>query len=810
MLEGVSEKMKKQDKKAFIGLAFVLALTGVVLSDMICGKLGISWEDELSKYSIENIHDERMERLNSLKKLIELDEDDFMSHYEIGKIYNELQSFKIASEHLTQADKISEEPFTNEELEAKVKYGILTELAHSFSKQNLFNEAIKLLERAKKIDPRQTEAYNKKGNIHDERREHQKARGEYQKAKRINKKEPESYRNLAIQAFRRNQKRDAFKELKSAVRNNPRSFKAFENLGDGYQRTKSFGKAITSYQRALELMPSPKDRSRIYYKMAKTYQKWGDQFNYEKNLEEAAHQTRFINTSASEELGDIYLKKGDVKEALKHYRKALSRNSTDQDLRRKYTKAYNDLKNQIAPVKNDKGNDAVTVFDDTLSNEEVPEARDTRENQGWPDVSSLISEGTEAFKNKQYAIAEQEFLKARDKAPQYPRIDYFLARSQDKLNKNEEAIENYNKAIQKNPKEKKSFYYLGVLHYRQGKYPEALDAFKKAAKIDPGFANANYSQGLCYDKLGQHSRAIDSYKAALSINPELYQGHFNLGISYKKANKLVSALNSFSEAEKINSNDPNLFYQRGELFNKQKKLISAETEYEKAIGLNPKHYEARFNLALIQSKTNREARAKETLNRLQEERPEDPAISYQLGIIAESEKEYELAIAEYKKAIEKNINYYKAYLNLGGIYSVLEQYEQAESTYQKAFELKPNSFAAPMNLGNLYLRAENYADAGEYYEKALSVRSDHIETRLVFAQTLEKLESYQKSKQQYLLILDQKPDHLAAMEGLAFLYHRKLKDKVSAKNFFQNIISYYPDHPKKEEYQQMIQLLTQR
>ena len=248
-----TQDQKDKKKKALIGLGVLFILTGAAMGNLICERFqGVS-EAELAELSPENLQDERMEKIKSLLKLLELDENDIESHLEIGKLYNDIQNYKKANYHLNKADLLS----AKEKVNNQVKYDILTELAHALSKQNKFDAAIKALERAKKIDPKRTRAYNKKGNIHDKKKEYKKARKEYVSAKKVDKKDPEAYKNLAEQALRKNQPKDALRELKDAVRNNPKSYKAFENLGDGYRKLKKYNKAISTYKRALELHPPP-------------------------------------------------------------------------------------------------------------------------------------------------------------------------------------------------------------------------------------------------------------------------------------------------------------------------------------------------------------------------------------------------------------------------------------------------------------------------------------------------------------------------------------------------------------------------
>ncbi len=825
-----------KDKKTLIGFSIIVIFTILALGHIICGKVGENVDGNLSGYALEDIKDTRFEKLKSFKKLIKLYPNNFFSYYELGKLYNQLQQFEKAEEYLSKADRLSKNNLSSKDppLGSKVKYDILIELANALSKQNKFSEAIAILERAKKMDPQKTNAYNKRGNIHDKKKEYTKAKREYIKAKKINKRDPESYKNIANQFFKKNKNLDALSELKEAIHNNPSSYKTFEHLGDGYQKIKNFDKALDFYRRAVKLKLPLKDKSRIYYKIAKTYLAKGDQINYKKNLKKADSQGEEVNPSVSEALGDIAKQNGKNKKALDFYKRALSRSSNNKELRKKYKDTFSDVKRQVEKrnqitqkksqnrlkrEKNDDGN--FLVEDDILdANNNLENSnsllKDTKKinnkmnhKKRGEDISKLIIEGKKAFKNKEYVIAGIKFREAQKKNPKYPKVDYLLARSQDKLKRYKKAIKNYTKAVKKESKDKKSFYHLGLLYYRQAKYLKALHSFKNAIKIDSMFTNAHYSAGLCYDKLSKNIKAMQKYKKSIKLKPKLYQGHFNLGITYKKLNKYYLALSSFNKAEIINPSDPHLFYQRGELFFKQKKLLSAKIEYKKVIKLNSKHHEARFNLAIIQSQLGQKNEARKILKQLQSEQPNDSAISYQLGIIAEREKNYQLAIAEYKSTLEKNKGYYKAYLNLGGVYSTIKRYNEAKNAYKKAKKLKPSAFEPPLNIGNIYFQTKNYAEAKKYYEKALLIRSNHIPTRLAFAKTLEYLKFYQLAKQQYLLILKKKSNHLSAMESLAFLYHRKLKNKTSARKIFRKIINHHPSHPKKKEYEQIIQLLVQ-
>ena len=811
---------KKPDNyKPLIGLLVVFLLSGAAFSYFLC-KGGVDEiAQELEQYDPGKIVDERSEKIESFKKLLELDPDDLNSHHELGKLYNEIQEYKNALRHLRRADKLSQE---KPNIGNQKKYDILSDLAHSLSKMNRFDDAIKVLERAKRIDPKRVKAYNKKGNIHDARKEYKKARKEYLTAKKVDKKDSQSYKNLADQDFRKNKKRSALELLKEAVRNNPHSFKAFENLGDGYGRLGQHNKAISSYSRALALKPPKKDAARIHYKIAKAHKKLGDLSAYEKSLRngDAVGSTY---PRISEELGDLEHGRGNLKDALSHYKKALSRDSKNKGLRDKYAQAYAEYRRQL---EQNKGKGAVAgksldggggltgtgtsgaLPSDALDPDDPSRKYSPPLQIEGLDVSDLIAEGKKTFKNKQYALAGRSFGEAQSKNPKHPRVDYLLARAQDKLNKDNDAIKNYNKALKKDPKDKKSLYHLGLVYYRQKRYLEALDMFNRAIKVAPDFVNAHYSKGLCYDKMNKNSQAIRAYESALRIEPKLYQAHFNLGVSYKKSKKYTLALRSLNNAVGINPDDANIYYQRGEIYASKKELRQALSQYQIAIQKDPKHYEARFNSALLYSQLGQKPKAKTSLEDLREEYPKDAQIIYQLGKIAEEADQLSQAASYYETAIETDPKYYKAYLNLGEVYTRQKKDLEAKDSYRSALELKPSAFEPSYNLGNLHFRKKEYGDAKRYYEKALTVRPNHIKTRLTYAETLEGLNLWKDAEKQYIIILKKQPRHLTAMERLAFLYYRKLNSKREARNTFEKIVNNYPEHPQRSEYEKLIQILS--
>ena len=81
-------------------------------------------------------------------------------------------------------------------------------------------------------------------------------------------------------------------------------------------------------------------------------------------------------------------------------------------------------------------------------------------------------------------------------------------------------------------------------------------------------------------------------------------------------------------------------------------------------------------------------------------------------------KQYERAFQDFNKAIELNINDYKAYTNRGVVYFNKQQYEQAVRDFNRAIEINPHYVLAYINLAFFYKKLGDMERAQAYLKKA--------------------------------------------------------------------------------------------
>jgi len=94
------------------------------------------------------------------------------------------------------------------------------------------------------------------------------------------------------------------------------------------------------------------------------------------------------------------------------------------------------------------------------------------------------------------------------------------------------------------------------------------------------------------------------------------------------------------------------------------------------------------------------------------------------GFGYQDQGELDKAIEEYKKAIELNPNYTRAYTNLGTVYLEKKDYDRAIQQFKKVLELNYFDRKAHYNLGLAYLNKGEVEKAKEEVRFLKSIRSE--------------------------------------------------------------------------------------
>ena len=205
-------------------------------------------------------------------------------------------------------------------------------------------------------------------------------------------------------------------------------------------------------------------------------------------------------------LGYALAKKGDIGEAITHYKTAIKINPN-------YANTYNNLGS-------------------VLARQEILKEAITR----YKTAIKINPNFAKAYNNLGHALEEKGDIGA--------------------------AITHYKTAIKINPNLVKAYINLGAILSRISQFEEAKTHYKEAIRVKPNSHTAYYNLANTLSRQGDMEKAITHYKTAIKINPIYPQAHVNLGTLLAQQGNLKEAINSFQEALRLK---PNLILARKNL-----------------------------------------------------------------------------------------------------------------------------------------------------------------------------------------------------------------------------------------------------
>jgi tetratricopeptide (TPR) repeat protein len=158
-----------------------------------------------------------------------------------------------------------------------------------------------------------------------------------------------------------------------------------------------------------------------------------------------------------------------------------------------------------------------------------------------------------------------------------------------------------------------------------------------------------------------------------------------------------------------------------------------------------------------------------------------------MAMTYDNEKEYDDAIKLYKKAIELDDKYDRAYFFLANAYDEIGEKEKAIECYQKVNELNPEDYWAYVNLGVIYEEQNQNSLAKEATQKALEIEPDHYKALFNMGVILKKLGNIEESKLYYYKSIEEEAYYQYSYLNLGVIYIEEKEYKKAIEIFDQGI-----------------------
>jgi len=202
--------------------------------------------------------------------------------------------------------------------------------------------------------------------------------------------------------------------------------------------------------------------------------------------------------------------------------------------------------------------------------------------------------------------------------------------------------------------------------------------------------------------------------------------HYQMGQSFYAENNFSAALQEFTEAEKLTPKDPTLLNQLGLAYFRKGRYDLAEVKYLKALEIRPKYSEARNNLGVNYLEMKRWDDAIAQFKLVQDDifyqGQENTTIN--LGLAYLGKGEYQQALAVLRAAVGRNAADPRTRIGLGRVYFALDRTELAVDEYKKALELNGSYANAYYYLGLAQVKLKDPGAARNAFREVVRIAPD--------------------------------------------------------------------------------------
>ena len=280
------------------------------------------------------------------------------------------------------------------------------------------------------------------------------------------------------------------------------------------------------------------------------------------NLEEAVKQSPDFY-GAYQLMAHCHHELGNTKEALANYQKIIGKKDLDE-------KAWYNI--GLLYVDDKQEGKALEAFEKAI--EINPNYQKASFQINLLEGSATLTNPTlrtaiHMYKQRKYqeGLDETYNIKAADVDAE---VLYWRGNFLKKLNKKNEAIEQYNQAIGLDDNHNEARAQLGILHFRKKNYAEAYEHLSKAAESNPDDHELMHDAGISAYHLGEYLQTIDWLTKYVKKNPESRAAHYRLAAAYSEMDYETLALQHLQTAADLGY--PLAVQRMEEGFNEYKKI----------------------------------------------------------------------------------------------------------------------------------------------------------------------------------------------------------------------------------------------
>ena len=356
--------------------------------------------------------------------------------------------------------------------------------------------------------------------------------------------------------------------------------------------------------------------------------------------------------------------------------------------------------------------------------------------------------GMVLISQQRYPEAGQVYAQILQDDPQFPEVHARLSFTYLETGDSDEAIHQARAALDENPNSAPAHMNQGLALRSLQHFDAAKAELQKAIQCKPDYELAYVNLASLLDDMKDFDAAISYFKKALVLNPDDVRGRYDLGVTYGDKGDLVSAIREYRE---VIRRDPHMLEARQNL---GAALIhtdpgAAITEFRELQAIAPDWPLCHQCLASALLRTGRLPEAEKEYGIAIQQDPASPAPLNGLGLVYETEKKLDDALAQYRKAEKLDDSDAAAHTNVGRILGQQKSYSAAIIELKRAKELDPTAWQNYNLLGESLDGSGDLKAALPEYQQAVTLAPKELYPRLDLASALERSDDWPAALRNY-------------------------------------------------------------
>ncbi len=570
--------------------------------------------------------------------------------YQLGLANEALQNWQDAYKNYNQAVELS-----------PTRVDVRLKLAQIEIMARQYTQAQDVLSSVLKLDANNAFAYELLGTCKLAQKQPEAARDALARAVALSPNNPSAVTNLGLVEITMRQFPKAEEHLKDAVKLNPHDPSAYSNLANLYQLLHEPAQEIDAFERGIQQNP---DADRLYLSLAAMLDAQGKNPDA-KNILNRLAARKPNSSSASIAIGDYYLSRNDMPDAVAQYQHAMQLAPEDVTAMNKMV---------VWDLENGKIKDA-----DTLN------TRVLRKRPGDPDAR----------------LARGQILLQEGKL--------------------QEAILLLRKEITEERDAPLPHHLLAMALWQQQNVADAKSEFQTALRFDPAYLPSERGLTELLLSTGDLGPAEEIGVRMVQQHPNDFTGRMLMSTIFLRQGNATAARANALAARNIAPKDPGPVVDLALADAIEKKWAQAESEFTAALSEDPHSLPALTQFSGYWMQRGQPGRAIALVKQFLASYPADAQGHALLGSLALAAKQNELAAAELEQACKLDPKLVQPHVLLGQLYQRQNQLGPAIQQYEAALAQQAHSAYLETAVANLYSDLGKAGLAKRHYQAALAI-----------------------------------------------------------------------------------------